>query len=213
MILRFLHGWGLDARLWDGVAALLPEHACELEDRGYFGQRSPPSRGRQEDAESTLTIAHSFGTMLALQQPPALGLIAINGFDCFTARGSFPGVPPRVVDRMLTRFADDPTAVLADFRQRCGEEQPFAEIDSQRLGEDLQALRDGDCRAEAARFGHPILSLQGEDDPILPPALRDAAFASAGQVERMSHPGGHLLPLTDPAFCATAIRAFAERLA
>lgn len=211
MILRFLHGWGLDARIWDAVAALLPEFAIARDDRGYFGGAGDP-----DSANPTILIAHSFGTLLALRDPPpgCRGLVAINGFDRFTAGDDAPGVPPRIVARMLARFAEDPAAVLADFRTRCGDDAAFGTLALDRLGDDLQALRDWDCRAEAADFAPPILSLQGGADPILPAALRDAAFAGAPLVERLTQAdAGHLLPLSDPAFCAAQIRRFAERLA
>lgn len=211
MILRFLHGWGLDARLWDGVAPRLPGYEIEVVDRGYFG--APRDFGGDGPV---ILIAHSFGTLLALGDlsTGCLGLVAVNGFDRFTGEGDVPGVNRRVIDRMLTRFAEDPAAVLADFRKRCGDETPVGTPDLARLRRDLEALREGDRRAEAARFAGPILSLQGAADPILPPSMRDAVFAGAAQVERLTHAhAGHLLPASDPAWCATRIARFAESVA
>lgn len=214
MALRFLHGWGLDTRLWGGVVERLPGQRIELCDRGYFpGVRPPPPP--PASGRGAVVVAHSFGTLLALRDPPAdcRGLVAVNGFDRFTAGGDFPGVSRRVVERMLARFAEEPATVLGDFRKRCGDEEPFGEPDLGRLHADLEALRDWDCREEAGRLGVPILSLQGAADPILPPAMRDAVFAGADRVERLTHPAaGHLLPVADPAFCAARIRAFAETL-
>lgn len=213
MMLRFLHGWGLDARMWDRLAALLPEFKTAQVDRDYF-DRAPTPSPTSERAE--LLVTHSFGTLLALRDPPpgCRGLVAINGFDRFTAGDDAPGIAPRIVERMLARFAEDPAAVVADFRKRCGDEEPFGDLALDRLRDDLAALRDWDCRAQAAELALPILSLQGGADPILPSAMRDAVFAGAALVERVTQPeGGHLLPLTDPAFCAAHIRRFAERLA
>jgi pimeloyl-[acyl-carrier protein] methyl ester esterase len=112
---------------------------------------------------------------------------------------------------MLARFADAPGDVLADFRRRCGDDTPVSILDINRLQTDLEALRDWDCRAQYARMGLPVLVLHGEADPILPPAMRDAVFASASRVDRITRPeAGHLLPLTDPGFCAEQIRRFVE---
>lgn len=208
MILRFLHGWGFDAGFWDEVGRLLPQWHVEVDDRGYFGTpRTIPAD------ELNIVVAHSFGAMRALRSPPAgcKGLVAINGFDRFSAREGSSGVAPRILDSMIAKFDRAPDTVLADFRLRCGSRMPFGAINPVPLRDDLLALRDLDCAG--ARIGLPILSLQGAADPILSPAMRQAAFRSAAQVQRREHPaGGHLLPLTDPAYCATAIRTFAEEL-
>lgn len=210
MILRFLHGWGFDAGFWAPLAALLPEWPGAADDRGYFGE----PRALADDGAPCLIVAHSFGTMRALQGLPAgcRGLVAINGFDRFTAAPDVPGVPLRTLDRMIARFADAPDAVLDDFRRRCDSEAPFGAIAPGPLHADLLALRDDDRRADSGRAGIPILSLQGALDPILPPALRARVFAAAAQAERDEHPAaGHLLPLTHAPYCAGAIRGFVER--
>jgi pimeloyl-[acyl-carrier protein] methyl ester esterase len=209
--LLFLHGWGFDAGFWDGLAALLPGFSPIRDDRGYFGAPLAPV----VDAPCVI-VAHSFGAMRALAAPPpqCCGLVAINGFDRFTAAGDAPGVPPRVVERMIARFAGEPDTVLADFRRRCGAAAASGALDAEPLAADLHALHGGDCRPQAARCAFPILSLQGGADPLLPPALREAVFAGAPRVERLSHAGGgHLLPVQDAPFCAQAVRGFAERLA
>ena len=209
MILRFHHGWGFAANFWDEVVRLLPEWRTERDDRGYFGQAKT-----LESDEPHLAVAHSFGAMRVLLGGPArcLGLVAINGFDRFAARSGEPGIAPRVLDRMIARFDDAPDAVCGDFRRRCGSAAPFGPVAPAPLREDLVALRDLDLTN--ARPGYPILALQGAQDAILPPAMRDNAFAAAPHVMRMTHPtGGHLLPLTEPVHCAAAIRLLAEQAA
>ena len=210
MILRFLHGWGFDAGFWTKLIAELREWGSECDDRGYFG---PPHSF--ETQAPCILVAHSFGAMRALAAPPTgcKGMVAINGFDRFTGSGDKPGVSPRVVDRMIARFASDPAVVLADFRHRCGDDTPFGPADIERLSEDLVALRDDDRSAAVAAWPMPILSVQGAHDPVLPAPMRDAAFAAAPLLERTTCPdGGHLLPVTHPLYCARAIRAFAEHM-
>jgi pimeloyl-[acyl-carrier protein] methyl ester esterase len=209
VILLFMHGWGFDAGFWAALAAELPEWRAACDDRGYFGApRSPAPEG------PCIVVAHSFGAMRALAAPPpgCRGLVAINGFDRFTAPPDAPGVSPRIVDRMIARVDDDPAAVLSDFRRRCGDEGAFGPPDIARLHADLMALRETDYTAASAAWRAPLLSLQGARDPLLPPTMRDGGFSAAPLLERLTHPaGGHLLPVSDAAYCARAIRNFAER--
>jgi pimeloyl-[acyl-carrier protein] methyl ester esterase len=210
MMALFVHGWGFDSSIWSGVAALLPELRFAMSDRGYFGAPVAPL-----PTEPVVAVTHSFGAMRVLRDPPpnCRGLVAINGFDSFTARDETPGVHPRIVERMLTRFASDPATVLSDFRRRCGSDAPFGSFDPEPLREDLEALRDWDCTAVSADWQLPIFSLQGAADPILVPAMLDHTFSGAPLLERMTLPdGGHLLPLTHPEFCARQIATFIERL-
>jgi len=205
LILTFHHGWGFDHTLWDRLVPLLPDHHCHADDRGYFG----PSRMAPA---GTIAVTHSFGTLRVLADPPPglAAIVAINGFDCFAARPGFPGIPPRVLARMQARFAQEPAAVLADFRARCGADAAPPIADRAALAADLAALAGKDARQP---LGIPLLSLQAQDDPLLPPEMRGAVFASTPAADRFTAPfGGHLLPLTDPARCAAAIRAMAERL-
>jgi len=203
MILRFLHGWAGSASVWDAVIALLPGFDCRADDRGYFG---PPA----DAPEGVIAIGHSFGTMRALAAPGGLrGLVAINGFDCFTARPQFPATPPRVVDRMLTRFDQDAQALVTAFRASVGAPETPRLRDPAALRADLATMRDEDRRDEVRV---PVISLQAADDPVVPPAVHPHLFASAPLVERISVPtGGHVLPETAPELCARAIRRAVER--
>jgi pimeloyl-[acyl-carrier protein] methyl ester esterase len=194
--LLFLHGWGLDASLWDGVRAALPEYETVAWDRGYFG---PPMMERM--ARPFIAIGHSLGALMLADNPDAIGLIAVNGFDRFTGEGA---VAPRVVDRMRKRFVRAPAEVLADFRARIGAPAAPDGIDSERLGADLDLLAEADAR-DAAR---PLtLVLHGGADPLLPAAMREAVFAGAPR--ETAADGGHLLPLTHPTWVADHIRTFA----
>ncbi|MDG2001740.1 MAG: alpha/beta hydrolase [Novosphingobium sp.] len=208
MRLVFVHGWGFDSRIWAELARNFADHS--FSERGYFGAPTEANPGGD-----FIAVTHSFGTMrlLAGLQPDCCGIVAINSFDRFTASKDYPGVPARMVDRMIARFVDAPREELGEFRGRCGCDTPFGKMDETKLLEDLVALRDSDCRSQAAHCDLPILSLQGAYDAILPAAMRDAVFAGASRCEHRTHEtGGHLLPLQHPATCADAISAFMERL-
>ena len=109
MILWFIHGWGFDAGLWSALAGRLSEHPAVVADLGYFGAEAidPPDG-------PFVAITHSFGAMHALRHAPpgCRGLVALNGFDSFVAGAGRAGVPPRLLDRMIARFADEPHGVL-----------------------------------------------------------------------------------------------------
>jgi pimeloyl-[acyl-carrier protein] methyl ester esterase len=208
--LLFCHGWGFGPKIWNPLAALLPEYAHDRDDAGYFGAPVTPAPHARY-----IAVTHSLGTMrlLAAPRPGLAGLVAIAGFDRFTATDTFPGTPCRVVDRMIGAFAQAPETVLSDFRARCGASAATEPLQDEALMRDLGVLRDGDARDAAATLQVPLLSLQTERDPILSLAMRESVFARAGQVRRRTHPtAGHLLPSDAPDWCAEAIRAFAETL-
>lgn len=199
MKLLFTHGWGFDRTFWAQLIALLPECEAVIDDRGYFGAPFEPLV-----EGPCIAVTHSFGTMRVLSAaPPGLaGVVAINGFERFTGD---PGVPVRVLDRMIRRFETDPRAVLAEFHRSVGCSvdciEPFGAIAAEPLATDLLRLRD----ACAPLPQVPVLAIHGDADPLLPPAMRAATFAGA-DVQRIDAAGGHLLPHEAPEICAAAIR-------
>ena len=210
MSLLFCHGWGFDAAFWDALAAALPEFAQVRDDAGYFGAPAAPV-----PQAPYIAVTHSFGTMRLLAAPPPglVGLVAIAGFDRFTASQGFPGTPFRVVDRMVSAVAQEPETVLADFHALFASTVPAGPPSPERLQADLVTLRDGDLRGAAAEIGVPILSLQAEHDTLLNVSLRETVFARVDGVMRRTHPtAGHLLAREDAAWCAQAIRDFTDGL-
>jgi pimeloyl-[acyl-carrier protein] methyl ester esterase len=206
-VLVFVHGWGFDVRLWDGVRAALPEADTAVVDLGYFGR--PASPGLPSD-RPVVAVGHSFGCLWLLHEKPFAwaGLVAVNGFPRFVEGPDYaPATPRRVLDRMIARFETAPGAVLEEFRRRCGAAEPPPPADAGVLGAHLRALRDWDARA--ALTG-PVLVLAGAEDPIVPPAMTERGFA--GFAPDIYPGGGHLLPLTAPEWCARRIAAFATGL-
>ncbi|MCW2240456.1 alpha/beta fold hydrolase [Azospirillum canadense] len=203
----FVHGWGFGPDLWDGVRAHLSRGDSAAVDLGYFG---PPVVPALPAGRPVVAVGHSFGVLWLLHEAPFAwdGLIAINGFPRFTeGPGYAPATPRRVLDRMIARFDAAPTAVLDEFRRRCGCGAPAAPCDAERLAVDLRALRDWDARP-ALRA--PLRALAGRGDPIVPPAMTERAFA--GLPLNWHAEGGHLLPQTASAWCAERIAAWAAEL-
>lgn len=205
MRLLFVHGWGFDAAFWAPLSRLLADLPQVIDDRGYFGEPRPALVDGP-----CLAVTHSFGTMRVLADPPAdlFGLVAINGFERFSAAPGHAGVPVRVLDRMLRRFGEDPRTVLADFRRLCGANAEFGTIDTDVLHGDLIRLRDEYAPVPSI----PVVSLQGARDPLLPEAMRAQALAAASPLS-IACEGGHLLPIEAPKFCARVVREAIGRMA
>lgn len=210
--LLFVHGWAFDASVWTALRAELSDWPQAAADAGYFGPAQAPAI-----EGPVIAIGHSLGVLRLLRGLPdsCLGLVSINGFPRFGAAPDFAaGVAPRLLDRMRKRLSEAPRAVVQDFRQRCGDESAFGEPQTPALGRDLEALRDEDQRATLAALPVPLLLLAGQADPIVSAAMTLAAFpVRPGEERHWREQGGHLLPVTDAAWCAGHIRAFASRLA
>lgn len=210
--LLFVHGWAFDASVWAPLRAELRDWPHLVADAGYFGPACFPKIDGP-----VIAIGHSMGVLRLLRELPAgcIGLVSINGFPRFGAGPDFDaGVPRRMLDRMMKRLSADPAAVLQDFRERCGEASAFGEPRLEPLARDLEALRDEDQRDALAALPVPLLILAGQDDPIVPAAMTQAAFGDRLGDERhdLEH-GGHLLPVSAAPWCARHIAAFIDRVA
>jgi hypothetical protein len=82
---------------------------------------------------------------------------------------------------------------------------PVEGLDLSVLSWGLKALAEWDCR-EGAMVD---LALAGRRDAILTMGMTDALFPPP--LARW-HDGGHLLPLTDPVWCAQQLRAVVESI-
>ena len=160
-----------------------------------------------------IAIGHLLGALRLLCQPPlgCAGLVCINGFARFGAGPDFPeGVAPRLLDRMLRQLVAQPQAVLRDFRARCGDDTPSGAPDMAALERGAGAARRGPARRTggAAHAGAGAGRRRGS---VVPPAMTGAALP--GVALRWHARGGHLLPRSDPQWCAGHIRDFALGLA
>jgi len=230
--LLFVHGWAFDASVWTPLRAALADWPHAVADAGYFGATPAvidPVTGPVTDTDSitgpdtapvtgpVIAIGHSLGVMRLLRSLPSncVGVVSINGFPRFSAAPDFEaGVPRRMLDRMMKRLSTDPAAVVQDFRERCAEASVLGEPRLEPLARDLELLRDDDQRSALAALPVPLLILAGEDDPIVPAAMTQAAFGGRVGDERhdLEH-GGHLLPVSDAPWCARHIAGFIARVA
>lgn len=207
--LVFVHGWGFDATFWQKVAERLPEFSRVFVEFGFTG-----AMVNQPKMPDAIVIGHSMGFAWALANMPRpwKGALAINAFPRFTRAPDFvSGVAPRMIERMIAKFADEPAAVAADFLGRCGVEAPVVEgMDFPRLGEALGWLATCDERASLAALSCPVQALAGTRDQIVPEPMSREAFAAHPMV--LAEGAGHLLPLSHPDWVAGQIRLFASGL-
>lgn len=188
-LLLMLHGWGFDRHFWRMLQDELSDFKSVTWDLGFFG---PADFTLPEVHQPVIAIGHSYGLVWLLQHRPLAwqALVAINGFS------RFPGGPP--LDRMIAAFDRAPRATLDNFRKRCGAPSPAPEpLIVARLRDGLDHLRRWD--QSSARID---LALCGESDPIVAPAHH------FNPDHICWHPGGHLLPLSDPVWCAKQLREF-----
>lgn len=205
----FVHGWGFDAGFWQPVAERLPEFARVFVD---FGFRTNPAHFPK--VPGAIVVAHSMGFAWALANLPRpwAGAVAINAFPRFTRSSDFvSGVPPRMIERMLAKFADEPAVVTSDFLSRCGVAQPEVEgIRPAPLGDALKWLAVCDERAAMRELECPMLALAGTRDAIVSEAMSREAFAETSLV--LAEGADHTLPSSHPDWVASQIRLFAATL-
>lgn len=207
--LVFVHGWGFDSSFWQPVAERLPEFARVFVDFGF--RTTPPHHPKVPGA---IVVGHSMGFAWALANLPRpwAGAVAVNAFARFTRSPDFvSGVAPRMVERMLAKFADEPHAVTADFLARCGVPEPdVADIRPPALGEALFWLAACDERTAMRTLDCPMMALAGTRDAIVPEAMSREAFADVPMV--LAEGADHMLPVSHPDWVASQIRLFAAKL-
>ena len=207
--LVFVHGWGFDAQFWQPVAERLPEFARVFVEFGFHG--AAPHHPKVPGA---IVVGHSMGFPWALANLPRpwAGAVAINAFARFTRSPDFvSGVAPRMIERMIGKFAEEPKAVTADFLGRCGVAEPHVDdIRPQPLGEALAWLAVCDERAALKNIGCPVLALAGTRDAIVPEPMSREAFAAHPMT--LAEGADHLLPRSHPEWVASQIRLFAAAL-
>ncbi|QCE35085.1 hypothetical protein FAI40_06925 [Acetobacteraceae bacterium] len=205
--LYFLHGWGFSADFWNETIQYLPSEKYQiiLGEAGYFGQRKihlPPKK--------FIGIGHSLGFMQLLEKtsnhPNCIGLLGINSFPCFAQQRDFPdGVPSRLLERMQRNLAKNPSHVLNQFYQNCGNEKQISpdnplNLDHLKKALNILVLKDMRPLFNAFRVEGKILGmLSGKTDPLSP--AKHLWTDTQTQID-----SGHLAPLTHPTFCATWIK-------
>ena len=200
MKIVFVHGWGGDALYWRSLAAHFQSDECAFIELGFTGREQKISA----PFDQALYITHSLGTMWALENHAAhmMGLVAINGFACFSAF-----TEEKTLEAMRKGLKRNAKAQMKSFyRAACM--PPASALDEERLAQGLDWLSQGDARTALQSIGAPAIALSAEDDKIVPLEATKSQFA---QVE-VAKQGGHNLTQNKTPWCARAIKKFMESL-
>ncbi|MGH1377771.1 MAG: alpha/beta fold hydrolase [Alphaproteobacteria bacterium] len=203
MKLVFVHGWGMDARIWDSIVTEFKGHEIHRADLGFIG-------GTQTKGISgkSIYITHSLGTMWSLQNhcSDMLGLICVNGFTCFQSFSS-----ERTLRTMQRRLGRNPSAQMKSFWQGCGLSEDMQnnldqDLNIDRLHVGLDWLVDWDMSEKLHDLPVPVMSLGGRDDLVLPQAQMNDHWS--GFDLQINAKAGHVLPLSHPEWCVDRIKDF-----
>ncbi len=198
----FVHGWGFDSGFWKPVCSLLSDHECHVIDLGF---RSAPSR--PAPSGPLVGIGHSLGFPWLLKNRPFewKGLVAINSFPRFVRGDDFPcGVPEYALEKTIAGLRENPKRTMTEFLSRCGVDEKPLKWNREHLHQGLLWLSNWDVRP--IMDGEKLLVLAGRQDPIVFREMTISGFAGRDGVDLKWHDGGHLLPLSDPEWCANRIR-------
>ncbi|MFW0764880.1 pimeloyl-ACP methyl ester esterase BioH [Trabulsiella odontotermitis] len=196
--LVLLHGWGLNAQVWDCITPELSTHfTLHLVDLPGFGRsRNAGAMSLDDMAQQVLTMAPekalwlgwSLGglvaSQVALTHPErVLALVTVASSPCFGAQGDWPGIKPDVLSGFQQQLRDDFQRTVARFLalQTMGTES--ARQDARKLKSavlslpmpseavldgGLEILKTVDLRAPLAALSLPFLRLYGRLDGLVP---------------------------------------------
>lgn len=196
--LVLLHGWGLNAEVWQHVISRLSSHfLLHLVDLpGYgrsqgFGPLSLADMAQQlllQLPERALLLGWSLGglvaSQIALMQPARVeALITVASSPCFTAREAWPGIKPETLQGFRQQLSDDFQRTVERFLalQTMGTEH--ARQDARQLKEvvlsqpmpavevlqgGLTILREVDLRDALPQLAMPLLRIYGALDGLVP---------------------------------------------
>ncbi|WP_414147970.1 pimeloyl-ACP methyl ester esterase BioH [Erwinia sp. BNK-24-b] len=196
--LVMLHGWGLNAGVWQNVVARLSPHfRLHLVDLpGYGRSEGFPAMSVEEMVANLLPFAPAqavwlgwslgglVASSLALQHPQRVrGLITVASSPCFTAQEEWPGIKPetlsnfqqqlsedfqRTVERFLALQTLGTTTARQDARQLKSVVLSLPAPEVSVLQGGLEILRTVDLREKMQGLAVPLLRIYGALDGLVP---------------------------------------------
>ncbi|ALV90725.1 MULTISPECIES: pimeloyl-ACP methyl ester esterase BioH [Pantoea] len=196
--LVLLHGWGLNAEVWQNIVPRLSPHfRLHLVDLPGFGRSQGFGPLTLADMAQQLLpqlparavlLGWSLGglvaSQIALKQPERVSaLISVASSPCFTAHGEWPGIKPETLESFQQQLSNDFQRTVERFLalQTMGTEN--ARQDARQLKEvvlsqpmpsvevlegGLKILHEVDLRAELPHLTPPLLRLYGALDGLVP---------------------------------------------
>jgi len=215
----FVHGWGEDSRIWEGITEHLPGFNHHFIDLGFIGEESDSDYEIViPEVKSPMYVTHSLGTTWVLNNIPLKqisALVAINGFGRFADFASNETL--KIMSKSLQRNI---FLQMEMFWKNCNFPENMRqtykhELRMRELSQGLSWLSSWDKSEKLQDLktkGVPVLSLGGEKDLILPPEIMRAHWNGLGCNVVMNEQAGHALPITHPKWCAQEITGQIERL-
>ncbi|WP_380270426.1 pimeloyl-ACP methyl ester esterase BioH [Klebsiella pneumoniae] len=196
--LVLLHGWGLNAQVWDCITPQLASHfTLHLVDlpgygrSGGFGAMSLEAmaqRGLEQAPPQAVWLGWSLGGLVASQvaimRPERVqALVTVASSPCFAARDDWPGIKPEVLAGFQQQLSDDFQRTVERFLalQTMGTESARQDAralkqavlslpmpSAEALNGGLEILRTVDLRQALVRLPMPFLRLYGRLDGLVP---------------------------------------------
>lgn len=196
--LVLLHGWGLNAQVWDCIVPQLrSQFTLHLVDLPGYGRSGDfPAMSLQEMAQTVLAqapqravwLGWSLGglvaSQIALTAPSRVSaLVTVASSPCFSAQEAWPGIKPEVLAGFQHQLSEDFQRTVERFLalQTLGTET--ARQDARRLKEavlslpmpgaevlngGLEILKTADLRTALSSLQMPFLRLYGHLDGLVP---------------------------------------------
>ncbi|WPG20664.1 pimeloyl-ACP methyl ester esterase BioH [Kosakonia cowanii] len=196
--LVLLHGWGLNAQVWDCITAELSSHfTLHLVDLpGYgrsrgFGAQTLAQMAQcvlAQAPEKAIWLGWSLGglvaSQVALQAPERVSaLVTVASSPCFSAREAWPGIKPEVLAGFQHQLSEDFQRTVERFLalQTMGSDTARQDArllksavlsldmpSTEVLNGGLEILKTVDLREELQNLSLPFLRLYGHLDGLVP---------------------------------------------
>ena len=196
--LVLLHGWGLNAQVWDCIIAeLAPHFTLHLVDLPGYGRSSgfgALTLPQMTDAvlgqapESAIWLGWSLGGLVASQAALRVphrvrALVTVASSPCFCAGDAWPGIKPEVLSGFQRQLSEDFQRTVERFLalQTLGTDTARADARKLKsavlalpmpgeavLNSGLEILKTADLRAPLASLTQPFLRLYGRLDGLVP---------------------------------------------
>ncbi len=205
----FVHGWGENSCIWEGLTQHLPEYNHHFIDLGFIGKKNDSSLKTSDPA---IFVTHSLGSLWVLKHIPPekiSALAAINGFGRFT-----DFVSNETLEIMAKSLQRNMFLQMKAFWKNCNFPENMrqlyeANLNKSALSQGLSWLGSWDeyIKLQDLKTKNiPVLSLGGQEDLILPPDIMHKHWSDLGYDVVMNEQAGHALPLTHPQWCAGQIK-------
>lgn len=198
--LVLLHGWGLNAQVWEGITAQLgSQFRITLFDLPGYGRSQPNAILSLSEmaqqlaanmADDSIVVGWSLGGLVAIQLahdfPEKVSkLVFIGSSPCFVAQNDWPGIEPSLLNQFQQQLTHNYQRTIERFiaLQTLGGPEASANALSLKkailaqpqasmevLEQGLQILLHSDLRPAIQRLSQPVLRIYGALDILVPKA-------------------------------------------